>query len=276
MTQRSILITGCSSGLGYDAAHALHKAGWQVLATCRAEADCARLRAEGLTSFVLDINDPASIRAGLNQTLEHTGGTLDALYNNAAFALPAPVEDLPADALRAVFETNLFGLHDLTRQVIPVMRAQGHGRIVNCSSVLGFVPLKWRGAYVSSKYALEGLTDVLRLEMADTGIHVTLLEPGPIATKIRENSIPHFERWIDWQSSARKAQYEDSLLDALYKGSGGNRFELHPAANTAKLIRILNAKRPPARVFVTTPTYLMNAARRLLSTRMLDWLVGRG
>lgn len=273
---RSILITGCSSGLGYDAAHTLHKAGWQVLATCRAQADCDRLRAEGLTSFVLDMDDPDSISAGLAQTLEHTGGTLDALYNNAAFAIPGPVEDLPPGALRAVFETNLFGLHDLTRQVIPVMRAQGHGRIVNCSSVLGFVPMKWRGAYVASKYALEGLTDVLRLEMTDTPIHVTLLEPGPIRTKIRENSIPHFEKWIDWKASARAAQHTDFLLDSLYKGSGDNRFELLPAANTAKLIAILDAKRPSPRVFVTTPTYLMNIARRILPTRGLDWLIGRG
>ena len=273
---RSILITGCSSGLGYDAAHKLHQDGWHVLATCRAQSDCDRLSAEGLTSFPLDMDDPASIKAAVALALKHTGGRLDALYNNAAFACPGPVEDIPVEALRAVFETNLFGLHDLTRQVIPVMRAQGHGQIINCSSVLGFVPMKWRGSYVASKYALEGLTDVLRLEMADTPIHVTLLEPGPIRTKIRENSIPHFERWVDWKASARADEYNSGLLDALYTGSGDTVFELQPSANTAKLIAILNAKRPPARVFVTTPTYLMNIARRLLSTRALDRLTGRG
>ncbi len=276
MKHRSILITGCSSGLGYDAAHRLHDLGWQVLATCRSQTDCDRLTQEGLTSFVIDMDDAASIAAGVEKTLALTGGTLDALYNNAAFAIPGPTEDLPVGALRAVFETNLFGLHDLTFQVIPVMRAQGHGQIINCSSVLGLVPMKWRGAYVSSKYALEGLTDVLRLEMADTPIHITLLEPGPIRTKIRENSIPHFEKWIDWKNSARREQYDAFLLDSLYVGGGDNKFELLPEANTAKLVRILNAKRPPERVFVTTPTYIMNIARRILPTRALDWIISRG
>ncbi len=272
---RSILITGCSSGLGYDAAHHLHKTGWQVFATCRAQDDCDRLSAEGLISFQLDLDDPVSIKTAIGQTLAQTGGTLDALYNNAAFTCPGPVEDIPVEALRAVFETNFFGLHDLTRQVIPVMRAQGRGHIINCSSVLGFVPMKWRGAYVASKYALEGLTDVLRLEMADTPIHVTLLEPGPLRTKIRENSIGPFEKWVNWKASARVDQYQSGLLDALYRGSGDTMFELPPSANTAKLVMILNARRPPARVFVTTPTYIMNFARRLLSTRALDQLTGR-
>lgn len=276
MTQRSILITGCSSGLGYDAAHGLQAAGWRVFATCRKQADCDHLTAEGLTSFMLDLDDPASIRAGMAQALSHTGGTLDALYNNAAFACPGPLEDIPVEALRAVFETNVFGLHDLTRQVIPVMRAQGHGQIINCSSVLGFVPMKWRGAYVASKFALEGLTDTLRLEMADTPVRITLLEPGPIRTKIRQNSIPAFERWVDWERSARADQYRSGLLDALYKGSGANRFELEAAACTAKLIAILNSKRPPERVFVTTPTYIMNLVRRLLPTRAQDWILGSG
>ena len=137
--KKSILITGCSSGIGYDATHGLAKRGWRVFATCRKEDDCARLRGEGLESFLLDYDSPASIDTALTTALERTGGTLDALYNNGAFAVPGAVEDLPREALRAVFETNLFGYHDLTQKVIPVMRAQGHGRIVNCSSVLGLV-----------------------------------------------------------------------------------------------------------------------------------------
>lgn len=276
MTQRSILITGCSSGIGLDAARALHARGWRVFATCRAEADCERLRAEGLESFALDYADEASIATALAEVLHRTGGTLDALYNNGAFACPGAVEDLPRGALRAIFETNFFGYHDLTRRVIPVMRAQGHGRIINCSSVLGLVGVKWRGAYVSTKFAMEGLTDVLRIEMADTPIRIILIEPGPIGTSIRANAIPHFERWIDWKASARADQYK-SLLKRLYEPSvAPDRFELPPSAVTAKLITALESPRPRARYFVTTPTYAMNIARRLLPTRMLDWVVAKG
>ncbi|QYK41527.1 MAG: SDR family NAD(P)-dependent oxidoreductase [Paracoccaceae bacterium] len=275
MTQRTLLITGCSSGIGLDAARGMAARGWRVYATCRAEADCERLRAEGLESFRLDYADPGSIAAAMAEVAAR-GGRLDALFNNGAFACPGAVEDLPTDALRAIFETNLFGWHDLTRRAIAVMRAQGGGRIVQCSSVLGFVALKWRGAYVATKHALEGLTDVMRLEMAGTGIEVILIEPGPIATKIRENAIPHFERWIDWRGSARSAEYA-SLLDRLYKPAlKKDRFELPPAAVTAKLVHALESARPRARYYVTTPTYLMGALRRLLPTRALDWVARQG
>lgn len=273
---RSILITGSSSGIGLDAARALHARGWRVFATCRQEADCARLRAEGLESFRLDYADEASIAEAVAEVVARTGGTLDALYNNGAFACPGAVEDLPRGALREIFETNLFGYHDLTRRVIPLMRAQGHGRIVNCSSVLGLVALTWRGAYVATKFAMEGLTDVLRIEMRGTGIDIVLIEPGPIATKIRENAIPHFEQWIDWENSARREEYvrlRGRLYDRKVKK---DRFELPPSAVTQSLIRALEAKRPKARYYVTTPTHLMGLARRVLPTRALDWLIAKG
>jgi NAD(P)-dependent dehydrogenase (short-subunit alcohol dehydrogenase family) len=276
MPQRSILITGCSSGIGLDAARGLKARGWRVFATCRQEPDCERLRAEGLESFLLDYADEASIAAAVEEVKLRTGGTLDALYNNGAFACPGAVEDLPRGALREIFETNLFGYHDLTRRVIPLMRAQGHGRIVNCSSVLGLVGMTWRGAYVATKFAMEGLTDVLRIEMKGTGIEVILIEPGPIATRIRENAIPHFEKWVDWQASARSAQYV-SLRGRLYGvKTKKDAFELGPESVTAKLIHALEAKRPRARYYVTTPTYLMGFARRILPTRALDWLIAKG
>ncbi|MDR5653575.1 SDR family NAD(P)-dependent oxidoreductase [Ruixingdingia sedimenti] len=276
MAQRSILITGCSSGIGADAARALHARGWRVFATCRRETDCARLREEGLESFPLDLADEDSIDTAIDELRSRTGGGLDALYNNGAFALPGAVEDLPRGALREIFEVNLFGTHDLTRRVIPIMRAQGRGRIVTCSSVLGLVPLKWRGAYVATKFALEGLTDVLRLEMRGTDIDVILIEPGPITSNIRVNSIPHFERWVDWQASPRADQYRGSLLKRLYESRGPDRFELPPAAVTAKLVRALESPRPRARYYVTTPTHLMGLARRILPTAALDWLVDKG
>ena len=276
MTKRSILITGCSTGIGYDAAHGLAADGWRVFAACRKADDCEKLRAEGFESPHIDYEDPESIEAGLAEVLEATGGTLDALFNNGAYAIPGPVEDLPTDALRAIFEANLFGWHTLTRGVIPIMRAQGHGRIINCSSVLGFVAAPWRGAYNATKFALEGLTDTLRIEMRDTPIHVVLIEPGPIATPFRTNAIAQFERWIDWRRSARVQQYEESLLDRLYKGGGGDRFELQPEAVTAKLRQALTVTDPKPRYFVTTPTYAMAALRRVLSTRMLDAILSRG
>jgi NAD(P)-dependent dehydrogenase (short-subunit alcohol dehydrogenase family) len=275
MIQKSVLITGCSSGIGYDAAHGLRKRGWRVFASCRQAKDCARLRAEGFDSPLIDYADAATIESGLAEVLAATGGTLDALYNNGAFACPGAAEDLPRDALRAIFETNVFGVHDLMRAVVPVMRAQGHGRIVNCSSVLGLVGLKWRGAYVSTKFALEGLSDVWRIEMADTPIRIILIEPGPITSDIRKNAIPHFERWIDWKASARHAQY-DTLRDRLYRDAGPDQFELPASAVTAKLIHALENPRPKARYYVTTPTYLMGALRRLLPTRLLDAVIARG
>lgn len=275
MTQRTVLITGCSSGIGLDAARGLAARGWRVLATCRKAEDCERLRAEGLDSFPLDYADETSIASAIGE-IHARGGRLDALFNNGAFACPGAVEDLPRDALRSIFETNLFGYHDLTRRVIPIMRAQGHGRIVNCSSVLGFVGLKWRGAYVATKFAMEGLTDVLRIEMHGTGIDIILIEPGPIASRIRENAIPHFERWIDWRASARSAEYA-ILLDRLYKPAAKkDRFELPASAVTEKLIHALESPRPRARYRITTPTHAMHLARRLLPTRALDWVLRRG
>lgn len=268
-----ILITGCSSGIGYDAAQRLHGLGWRVYATCRQEADCERLRAEGLDSFRLDYADPDSITEAMEQVTARGG--LDVLYNNGAFALPGAVEDLPRDGLRAIYEANLFGWHDLTTRVIPLMRAQGHGRIVQCSSVLGFVPMPWRGAYVSTKYALEGMTDVLRLEMADTPIKVILIQPGPITSRIRANSRENFERWIDWEASPRAAQYRDSLLKRLYQDGGPDRFELPPSAVTAKLLRAITAANPKPRYKVTFPTYLMASLRRALPDRALDALIRR-
>lgn len=276
---KTILITGCSSGIGYDAAHGLQKAGWKVLATCRREEDCARLRAEGLISFPLDLSDPASIEAGFNEALARANGRLDALYNNAAYGCPGAAEDLPPGALREIFETNLFGLHDLTIRAIRVMRAygeNGEGRIIQCSSVLGLVGIRWRGAYVATKFALEGLTEVMRREMRDTGIHIITLNPGPIPTKIRVNSIPHFEKWIDWKASARRDQYETSLLKRLYTPSGKpDRFELPCSAVTEQILRALTDPKPKSHYYVTKATWLAAIARRILPLRAQDWMFSR-
>lgn len=274
MTQKSILITGCSSGIGLDAAHGFRALGWRVFASCRQRADCDRLRDLGFDAPLIDYADSETIKGGLAEVLAATGGTLDVLYNNGAFACPAAVEDLPRDAMRSIFEVNVFGYHELSNLVIPVMRKAGHGRIINCSSVLGLVALKWRGAYIATKFALEGLTDVLRVEMADTAIKVILIEPGPITSDIRKNAIPHFERWIDWKNSARAAQYVE-LRERLYSENGPDTFELPANAVTKKLIHAATSAKPKARYYVTKPTYLMGFLRRILSTRGLDAVIKR-
>ncbi|MCP5075390.1 MAG: SDR family NAD(P)-dependent oxidoreductase [Rhodobacteraceae bacterium] len=276
MPQKSILITGCSSGIGYDAAHTLHERGWRVFATCRQEKDCERMRGEGLESFRLDYEDEASITDALQECLSRTGGKLDAVFNNGAYATPGAVEDYPRDALRAIFEANLFGYFDLIRQVMPVMRAQGHGRIVNCSSVLGFAALRMRGAYNSTKFALEGMTDTLRLELRDTAIHVILIEPGPIRTRIRQNAQIQFEKWIDVENSAHRELYGTTLIPRLYAEDGKrDPGELGPEAVTKKLIHALESPRPKPRYYVTVPTYFSGAMKRLLSTRLSDMIFGR-
>lgn len=269
-----VLITGCSSGIGYDAAHGLRARGWRVFASCRNPDDCARLIAEGFESPQLDVDDSASIARALSEVLAATGGRLDALYNNAGYGLPALVEDLPRQALRDMFETNLFGPHELTRQVIPVMRAQGHGRIVWCSSVLGLVGYRWRGAYGATKFAMEGLVDILRLELENDPIHVSLIEPGPVTSDFRIKSQKRFENGIDWQSSARRADYAP-IIDRLYNKTGKDPFELPASSVTKAVIHALESPRPRRRYFVTVPTWIAVICRRILPVWMIDRIMLR-
>lgn len=268
-TRRSILITGCSSGIGHTAAHGLAARGWQVIASARRAADVERLRAEGLTAVRLNLDDPDSISAGLAAALDHTGGRLDALYNNAGYGLTGAVEDVTRDALRAQFETNLFGVHDLTRRVIPLMRAQGHGRIVQCSSLLGLAALPYRGAYVASKFALEGLTDTLRLELAGSGIQVVLIEPGPILTRFRANAAIAYRQHIDADNSVHRAVYQRTEARLNHEGAT-QPFTLPPEAVLRRLIQALESPRPRARYYVTLPTHLIAWLRRLLPVGLYD------
>ncbi|TPE49445.1 SDR family NAD(P)-dependent oxidoreductase [Amaricoccus solimangrovi] len=271
---RSILITGCSSGIGLDAARTLAARGWRVLATCRDPKDCERLETAGLESFPLDLSCEDSIRRAIPETAERLGGMPDALFNNGAFAIPGAVEDMPRAAFREIFEVNLLGQFDLTNRILPGMRARGSGRIVMNSSVLGLVAAPWRGAYVATKFALEGLTDTLRLELRGSGIAVVLIEPGPIGTPFRAKSIPRFERHVNWRASPHAARYARELLPRLYaERSRPDRFELPPGAVTAKLVAALEAKRPAARYTVTHPARAAAILRRLLPARWLDRVV---
>jgi len=274
MDKRSILITGCSSGIGLDAARTLAARGWRVFATCRVEADCERLRGEGLESFRLDYEDEASIGAAMDEALGRTGGTLDALFNNGAYAIPGFIEDLPTAALRQLFEANVFGWHEATRRALAGMRPRRRGRIVQCSSVLGFAAVPWRGSYVASKYAIEGLTDTLRLELRGTGVHAVLIEPGPIATRFNENALAQFRRWIDPAASLRGEELH--RIAERYRAEGRpNPFTLPPSAVTAALIAALDSPRPRARYMVTTPTKGIAVLKRIAPRSLLDSLLAR-
>lgn len=267
-TGRSIIITGCSSGIGQYCAMALHEKGWRVFATARKEEDLAALQAQGIEAIYLDYTDAKSIRALVETVLEKTNGRLDALFNNGAYAQPGAVEDLPVEALRAQFEANFFGWHDLTRQIIPPMRAQGHGRIVHCSSILGLVPMKWRGAYVASKFALEGLMLAQRMELEGSGIEVSMIEPGPIASRFTYNAAAKARANIDLENSVHRHIYQ-SQLKKLETGGTKSKNKLGPEAVYAVLLHALEAPRPRPHYAVTRPAKLGILARRLLPSRWL-------
>lgn len=266
---KSILITGCSSGIGLYCARQLKKDGWQVFATARKATDLEMLQEQGLNALYLDYTETDSIHAAFNKVIEATGGMLDALFNNGAYGQAGAVEDLPTDALRAQFEANFFGWHELTNLVVPVMRKQGSGRIVHCSSVLGFVPFSWRGAYNASKFALEGLASTMRLELAGTGIHVSLIEPGPIESKFTSNGLSHFVENIDIKNSVHSEVYK-LQLERLESSGGVNKFRLGPDAVYKKLFHALNAKKPKAHYYVTVPTHIMGLAKRFLPQILMD------
>lgn len=266
--RRTIIITGCSSGIGAYCAEALHQRGWRVFATARKDEDLDALAAKGLEAHYLDYAEPHSIAALVETVMTKTGGRLDALFNNGAYAQPGAVEDLPMDALRAQFEANFFGWHDLTRRIIPVMRAQGHGRIVHCSSILGLVPMKWRGAYVASKFALEGLTLAARMELEGSGISVSMIEPGPIASRFTYNAASHARRNIDMEASVHRALYARQMAK-LESGGTKSKNKLGPDAVYKVLMHALEAPRPRPHYLVTRPARLGVLARRLLPSRWL-------
>lgn len=269
MEQRSVLITGCSSGIGRHVALGLKARGYRVFATARKQEDVESLIAEGLESIQLDIANSASIQNAFETVMQKTDGKLYALFNNAAFGISGAVEDLGRDALRDIFEVNLFGTHELTRLVIPVMRKQGEGRIIQNSSVLGFVALKYRGAYNATKFALEGLSDTLRMELEGANIFVSLIEPGPIQSDFRKNAYATYKRYIDKDNSVFKEIYQQTE-ERLQTEGPVVPFTLGPEAVLKKVIHVLESKRPRVRYYVTFPTYLFGYLKRVLPDRLMD------
>lgn len=266
--RKSVLITGCSSGIGHCLAVGLHARGYRVFASVRQEADVGGMTALGLETLVLDLRDSASIQQAVDTVVARTHGRLYALINNGAYGQPGAVEDLTRAALRAQFETNLFGTQELTNRVVPLFRAQGGGRIIQISSVLGIVALAYRGAYTASKFALEALSDTLRLELAGTGIHVSLVEPGPITSRFRENAHAAFRTYIDREHSPHRDYY--ARVEKRLGSTKPLPFTLPPEAVLDKVIHALEARRPKIRYPVTFPTYLFAVLKRVLPFRALD------
>lgn len=269
-----IIVTGTSSGIGAHCARALKADGWRVFATVRKPEDLAPLEADGLEALILDYTDEATISAAVAEIASRTGGRIDAVFNNGAYGQVGAVEDLPTAALRAQFETNLFGVHELTRQLIPYMRRQGHGRIVQCSSILGLISYRYRGAYAASKFALEGLTVTLRMELEGSGIHVSLIEPGPITSRFTANALAHLKGTIDLENSVHAEDYKRQLARLEAKGAI-NRFKLGPEAVYDVLKHALTARKPKPHYPVTVPAKQGMLLKRLLPATLFYRLMGR-
>jgi NAD(P)-dependent dehydrogenase (short-subunit alcohol dehydrogenase family) len=274
MAERSVLITGCSSGIGLCAAVTLKARGWRVFAIARKPEDIDRLKDErGVESFYLDYTEPASIAAAAEQVLSATDGKLTALFNNGGYGQPGALEDIRPDVLRAQFEANVFGWHDLTARVIPAMRARSEGRIVFCSSVLGLIAAPYRGAYSASKFAVEALADTLRMELQGSGIHVVLIEPGPIATRFVERAIEAYRRNVDLETSIHRDIYRVRI--ARMEAGGQKTYKLGPEAAVNKLVHALESARPKFRYYVTLPAYAVALLRRILPAGALDAVARR-
>lgn len=270
--QKSILITGASTGIGYYTAHELKKAGYQVIASCRSLLDVVRLQREGLESVQIDLASSESIQQGFAQAMAITGSQLYALFNNGAYGQPGAVEDLPIKALRQQFDTNFFGWCELTNLVLPIMLQQGYGRIIQNSSVLGIAAMPLRGAYNASKYAIEGISDTLRLELAGTDVYVSLIEPGPIESQFRKNALAALLAHIDIEKSRHRKSYRGAIA-RLGKTETTTPFTLGPEAVYQRVIHALESKRPQARYYVTVPTYLVGFMKRILPAGLFDKLL---
>lgn len=266
-----ILVTGCSSGIGRCIADGLKLRGHHVFATARKQEDIDELKQAGFDAVMLDLTDSDSIHAAVEYVLKQSNNQLYGLINNAAYGLTGAVEDLPIQALRDQFETNVFGTQELTNLIIPAMRKNNEGRIIQISSILGFVTMKYRGVYCASKYALESLSDAMRYELAGTNIKVSLIEPGPIKSEFRNNVVANFQKIIDKNKSVHVDAYNKMENQAGDKVP----FTLEPEAVLKKVIHALENEKPKARYYVTFPTYLFAFLKRVLPGNLLDKILVR-
>jgi NAD(P)-dependent dehydrogenase (short-subunit alcohol dehydrogenase family) len=272
-SDRPVLITGCSSGIGLTVAQGLKNRGYRIIASARKNQDVQRLRSMGLECLQLDLDDSLSIRTAVKRLANLTDGRVYAVFNNGGYGQPGAVEDLKRQVIRAQFETNVFGTMELTNHIIPIMRAQGFGRIIQHSSVLGFVGFPYRGAYVASKYALEGFADTLRLELRGSGIFVSLIEPGPIESRFRANAFAAYKANIDPEHSMHKEHYLAQEARLTQEGPAAP-FTLAPEAVLKRVIHALESPRPKVRYYVTKPTYVFSVLKRILPHAAMDKILG--
>ncbi|KIM07575.1 MAG: oxidoreductase [Sulfurovum sp. PC08-66] len=262
----NIVITGCSSGIGLATAHYLKTKGIKVYPTARKNEDVAMLQALGFDeAMVLDVTQTHDIARVIEAVLAKEG-RIDVWFNNAGFGQAGMLEDISTNALREQFETNVLGLHEATRQILPIMYAQGYGKIIQHSSVLGLVSLKGRGAYNASKYAIEGLTDTLRLELKGSNVYAILLNTGPITSDFRKNAIAKLQANVDIDSSRFKAQYLENIEGNVKKVP----FNEEAIAVARVVHSIIQSKRPKPRYYITKATYILGYLKRFLSTSLLD------
>jgi len=263
--RQNIVITGCSTGIGLQVAKDLSSAGVTVYPTARDPKDVQMLQDLGFDAYLLDVTKSEQIST-LIKTILEKDGKIDTWFNNAGYGQVGMLEDITPDALREQFETNVIGLHECTRQILPIMREQGYGKIIQHSSVLGLVPLAGRGAYASSKYAIEGLTDTLRLELKETNIYPILLNTGPVTSDFRKNAIKMLQKNVDTTNSIHAQQYEKTLKGKNKKVP----FNLEADSVSKVVLKIIKTPKPKPRYYITKATHLLGNLKRLLSTSMLD------
>ena len=267
---KNILITGCSSGIGFESAMHLKAKGYNVYATARSQKDVEDLKKLDFDAIYLDVKDHKSITDAINYIL-NKAQTIDVVFNNAGYGQIGALEDIETKHLKEQFDTNVFGLHEVTRQIIPIMKKQGYGKIINHSSVLGLISLKFRGAYNASKYAIEGLSDTLRLELMDSNIHVSLLNTGPVSSKFRKNAVENFKKTVDIENS----EFKDIYKEEMAKNKSDVPFNLE-AIEVAKIVeKIVLSNKPKPRYYITKATYILGYLKRVLSTKQLDFILNK-
>lgn len=271
---QSVFVTGCSSGIGYAIAQHLAKhPTLHVIASCRKPHDVHRLQQEGIECISLDLDDSDSIAAAVSYLKQHAI-PLYALVNNAAYGQPGAVEDLRRDVITAQFETNVFGTMELTNSLLPLLRQRDDARVIQISSILGFVCARYRGAYNASKYALEALTDTMRLELSHSTIAFSLIEPGPIESAFRANAYEKFKQHVQNGNSVYEDQY-NAVVSRL--GRAENSKGTLPASVVADtVIHALTVRRPKIRYRICRVTKLAAIAKRIMPARLMDWFILRG
>jgi short-subunit dehydrogenase len=271
---QNILITGCSSGIGLQTAITLKQNNYKVYASARKDEDIQKLKELGFETFKIDVTLKDDITNALNSILEKDK-KLDAVFNNAGYGQPGAVEDISVETLKEQFETNLFGLHEVTLQTMKIFRKQGYGKIIQHSSVLGIISLKFRGAYNASKYAIEGLSDTLRQEVLGSKITISTINTGPVTSKFRENALKKFNKNIDIENSFFTNTYKKELKARLETTEDKAPFNL-PASSVANVVlKIMQTKKPKPRYYVTKATYILGFLKRVLSTSLMDKLLNK-